>query len=73
MHGNVFEWCADWFGVYPSGGLADYQGPEKGEERVLRGGSWSFLSWGCRSAFRYRFEPGNHFGSIGCRVLLRPD
>ena len=40
MHGNLEEWCQDWYGDYPKNDVTDPQGPEQGIERVLRGGSW---------------------------------
>ena len=40
MHGNVFEWCQDWFGNYPGGSVTDPQGAATGSDRVLRGGYW---------------------------------
>ncbi len=54
MHGNVMEWCQDWYGDYPSDSVADPKGPEKGDYRVLRGGSWYFGVMMLRSASRYR-------------------
>ncbi len=53
MHGNVWEWCQDWFGEYSSEHVTDPQGLEMGNRRVLRGGSWLNGGRDCRSAFRH--------------------
>ena len=58
VHGNVWEWCQGWYGNYPTGHVTDPKGPSSGKYRVLRGGGWSSLAGYCRSAFRYRFNPG---------------
>jgi formylglycine-generating enzyme required for sulfatase activity len=71
MHGNVWEWCQDWYGAYPSGAVTDPAGPGAGSSRVLRGGSWLNHARGCRSAGRYNRVPGNRIFDIGFRVVLR--
>ena len=78
MHGNVWEWCSDWYGDYDGGSAVDPEGPEEGGVRVLRGGSWFIGAGRCRSAFRYLFEPGfrYHAGpgdrSVGIGFRLAP-
>jgi sulfatase modifying factor 1 len=58
MHGNVFEWCADWYGNYPFGSVADPAGASSGTLRGTRGGCWLRNGMYCRSAFRFRAHPG---------------
>ena len=72
MHGNVWEWVQDWYGDYSTGTMVDPQGPTTGEDRVLRGGSWSSDAGACRSACRNVGEPDDCDESIGFRLALSP-
>ena len=71
MHGNVWEWCRDRYGDYPSGTVTDLMGPADGSERVLRGGSWNFIGQYLRSANRNGFGPGFRSYYLGFRPSLR--
>ena len=73
MHGNVQEWCLDWYrGLYLLSGEAIDPVGITGTERVLRGGSWSELAFGCRSAYRYYQTPSYLSMITGFRVALAP-
>jgi formylglycine-generating enzyme required for sulfatase activity len=70
MHGNVLEWCSDWYGQYDISNIIDPYGVANGSRRVLRGGSWHDTARYCRSACRGRNDPGGRGSGGGFRVVL---
>ncbi len=73
MHGNVLEWCSDWYGsdYYANSPLEDPTGPESGSQRVARGGRWRSTAKFCRSAPRNRLSPRNRWSErLGFRLAF---
>jgi formylglycine-generating enzyme required for sulfatase activity len=77
MHGNVFEWCQDWYGDYPTGAVTDPTGPVTGDvhtasRRVRRGGCWPDGACECRAAHRDSTTPDSKTSLVGFRVAFAP-
>jgi formylglycine-generating enzyme required for sulfatase activity len=75
MHGNLYQWCEDWYGPYGEGDKKDPLKLDKGDAaaRVMRGGSWDSVPRWCRAAHRFRMAPDPRNSVHGCRVVLCPD
>jgi formylglycine-generating enzyme required for sulfatase activity len=74
MHGNVWEWCEDWYGDYPVGEVTDLRGPATGKYRVIRGGSFVNLGGGpkARSSARIPCTPTARNHNLGFRLARTP-
>jgi formylglycine-generating enzyme required for sulfatase activity len=70
MHGNVYEWCKNWYGKYPKGTVTDPKGPRSGSYHVVRGGCWQSTPEACRSADRSISPPSRLSNYCGFRVVL---
>ncbi len=74
MHGNLKEWCNDWYGgdYYSDSPSLNPTGPDNGSKRILRGGYWGNIARYCKSADRWSYPPLGHHYSYGFRVVRRP-
>ena len=73
MHGNLWQWCQDFFGDYPKDDVTDPRGPEKSDTRVIRGGMWYYGPSLCRSARRDGMGPGYRDRYYGFRLCFFSD
>jgi sulfatase modifying factor 1 len=69
MHGNILQWTNDWYGEYNMNEKINPKGPEKGTNKIIRGGGWGNAAWECRSA--YRGGPGLYPGTRGTGIGFR--
>jgi len=70
MHGNVAEWCLDWYGRYPRASAKNPVGPTSGTMRVVRGGGWATYAYNARSAYREATDPARASSELGMRLVI---
>jgi len=70
MHGNVAEWCGDWYGRYPRASVKNPKGPASGTNRVARGGGWATYAYNARSAKREAVNPTRACSEVGMRLVI---
>jgi formylglycine-generating enzyme required for sulfatase activity len=71
MHGNVREWCEDWYRFdFDLKTIRDPKGPAEGKYKVARGGSWTERGDGCRSSARRGLDPATRAKDLGFRIVL---
>jgi len=70
MHGNVWEWCQDWFGEYPAKDVTDPLGPSAGKLKVFRGGGWNHEAKFARCGNRFTMAPSMGIHFVGFRIAL---
>jgi len=73
MHGNVWEWVQDYYGLYPDKPQADPKGAESGDTRIFRGGSFYYIAYLTRSAYRGYNSPTHKLFNLGARLLKEGD
>jgi len=73
MHGNAYQWCSDWYGHYSKDPVIDPQGPDRGADRVIRGGKYGSGPKYIRSAARYSYNPNNSSVTFGFRIVMVAD
>lgn len=69
MHGNVSDWCSDWYCDYPTFSQTNPEGPLSGLTRIYRGGGWNSNARGCLSAYRMDCDPNHSYNDTGFRIV----